>query len=45
MVADAVEGAHNIGAITNTRGSAAGSIVGRILGITNVDPLYFELPF
>ncbi len=45
MVADAVKGAHNIGAITNTRGSAAGSIVGRILGITNVDPLYYELPF
>ncbi|MCX6797116.1 MAG: DNA polymerase III subunit alpha [Candidatus Doudnabacteria bacterium] len=45
MVADLVEGAHKIGAITNTRGSAAGSIVGRILGITNVDPLYYELPF
>ncbi len=45
MVADVVRGAHNIGAITNTRGSAAGSIVGRILGITNVDPLYYELPF
>ncbi|MFA5990749.1 MAG: DNA polymerase III subunit alpha [Candidatus Doudnabacteria bacterium] len=45
MVADVVEGAHSIGAITNTRGSAAGSIVGRILGITNVDPLYYELPF
>ncbi len=45
MVADVVEGARNIGAITNTRGSAAGSIVGRILGITNVDPLYYELPF
>ena len=34
-----------MGAITNTRGSAAGSIVGRILGITNVDPLYYELKF
>ncbi len=45
MVADVVAGAHSIGAITNTRGSAAGSIVGRILGITNVDPLYYELPF
>ncbi len=45
MVADVVDGAHKIGAITNTRGSAAGSIVGRILGITNVDPLYYELPF
>lgn len=45
MVADIVEGAHKVGAITNTRGSAAGSIVGKILGITNVDPLYYELPF
>ncbi|OGE83679.1 MAG: DNA polymerase III subunit alpha [Candidatus Doudnabacteria bacterium RIFCSPLOWO2_01_FULL_44_21] len=45
MVADVVEGAHKLGAVTNTRGSAAGSIVGRILGITNVDPLYYELPF
>lgn len=45
MVADVVQAAHKIGAITNTRGSAAGSIVGRILGITNVDPLYYELQF
>ena len=45
MVADVVEMAHKIGAVTNTRGSAAGSIVGRILNITNVDPLYYELPF
>jgi DNA polymerase III subunit alpha len=45
MVADVVEGAHKLGAVTNTRGSAAGSIVGRALGITNVDPLYYELPF
>ncbi len=45
MVADVVEMAHKIGAVTNTRGSAAGSIVGRALGITNVDPLYYELPF
>lgn len=45
MVADVVESAHGLGAVTNTRGSAAGSIVGRILGITNVDPLYYELPF
>jgi DNA polymerase-3 subunit alpha len=45
MVADIVEGAHSIGAITNTRGSAAGSIIGKILNITNVDPLYYELPF
>ncbi len=45
MVANVVQGAHELGAITNTRGSAAGSIVGKILSITNVDPLYYELPF
>lgn len=45
MVADVVQMAHSVGAITNTRGSAAGSITGRILGITNVDPLYYQLPF
>lgn len=45
MVADIVAGAHSVGAITNTRGSAAGSIVGRILEITNADPLHFALPF
>ncbi len=45
MVARVVEGARDLKAFTNTRGSAAGSIVGKILGITNVDPLYYELPF
>ncbi len=45
MVADVVESAHRLGAVTNTRGSAAGSIVGRILGITSVDPIYYQLPF
>jgi DNA polymerase-3 subunit alpha len=45
MVADIVQGAHSIGAITNTRGSAAGSIIGRILEISHVDPLYYQLPF
>lgn len=45
MVANIVRGAHELGAVTNTRGSAAGSIVGKILSITNVDPLYYQLPF
>ncbi len=45
MVADIVEGAHSIGAITNTRGSAAGSIISRILNISTVDPIYYQLPF
>ena len=30
---------------TNTRGSAAGSIVSYCLGITSVDPIMFKLPF
>lgn len=33
------------GIVTNTRGSAAGSIVSYILGITTVDPLKYYLPF
>lgn len=45
MVAKVVDGARELKAFTNTRGSAAGSIVGKILGITTVDPLYYELPF
>lgn len=30
---------------TNTRGSAAGSLVSFVLGITTVDPLIYKLPF
>ncbi len=33
------------GIITNTRGSAAGSIVSYILGVTSVDPIKYYLPF
>ncbi len=45
VLADIVNAAKDMNVITNTRGSAAGSIVGYVIGITNVDPLYFELPF
>jgi DNA-directed DNA polymerase III PolC len=45
MVADIVHGAHSLGAITNTRGSAAGSLVGHVLQIVNVNPLEFIIPF
>lgn len=45
MVADIVRGAHSLGAITNTRGSAAGSLVSHVLGISDIDPLYYQLPF
>ncbi|MBU4210510.1 DNA polymerase III subunit alpha [Patescibacteria group bacterium] len=31
--------------IVNTRGSAAGSLVSFVLGITSVDPLIYQLPF
>ncbi len=45
MVADIVAGAHELGALTNTRGSAAGSIVGYLLKISAIDPLEYQLPF
>ncbi len=45
MVADIVAGAHQLGALTNTRGSAAGSIVGYLLKISAIDPLEYQLPF
>ena len=45
VVSDIVNAAHRMDVITNTRGSAAGSMVGHVLGISNVDPVYFELPF
>ncbi|MDO8452433.1 MAG: DNA polymerase III subunit alpha [bacterium] len=45
IMSDMVEWAYKQGIITNTRGSAAGSIVSYILGITTVDPLYYNLPF
>lgn len=45
VVADIVNAAHQMGVITNTRGSAAGSMVGYAVGITTIDPIYFQLPF
>lgn len=45
MVADIVQGAHELGALTNTRGSAAGSIVAYLLHISAIDPLEYQLPF
>ncbi|CAN5319978.1 DNA polymerase III subunit alpha [soil metagenome] len=35
----------SVGIITNTRGSAAGSLVSFVLGITTVDPVKYYLPF
>lgn len=43
--ADLVKAARKLGIYTNTRGSAAGSFVSYIMGITTVDPLRYKLPF
>ncbi len=44
-VIDVVEYMHNIKILTNTRGSAAGSLVSYLTGVTNVNPLEYDLPF
>lgn len=44
-VADYVRYAKSNGIVESTRGSAAGSLVSYVLGITTVDPLRFQLPF
>ncbi len=45
IAADLVDWANGNGVITNTRGSAAGSLVSYALGITTVNPLTYYLPF
>lgn len=45
IVMDMVNWANSHGIITNTRGSAAGSLVSFVLGITTVNPLKYLLPF
>lgn len=45
MVADMVNYCTDQGIITNTRGSAAGSLVSFAIGITTVDPIRYALPF
>ena len=44
-VADYVNYARDHGIMETTRGSGAGSIVSYAMGITTVNPLYFNLPF
>jgi len=44
-VADYVRYAKQNGIVESTRGSAAGSVVSYVLGITTVDPIRFKLPF
>ncbi len=45
VVADFMNWAHDNGIITNTRGSAAGSLVLFALGVTNIDPIQYKIPF
>lgn len=45
IVADLLAFARKEGILTTTRGSAAGSLVAYLTGITNVDPLFYKLPF
>lgn len=45
IVADLIDFARSQKIMTNTRGSAAGSVVSFVLGITNVDPIKYALPF
>lgn len=45
MVADLLNFAKSAGILTTTRGSAAGSFVAYLIGITNVNPLFYKLPF
>ncbi len=45
VVADFVNWSRKNDIISTTRGSAAGSLVSYAIGITNVNPLFFKLPF
>ena len=45
VAADLLRYAHNHGILTNTRGSAAGSMVTYLSGITTIDPIKYALPF
>ncbi len=45
VVADFMNWANDQGIITNTRGSAAGSLVLYALGVTDIDPIFYMLPF
>ncbi|MFH0857735.1 MAG: DNA polymerase III subunit alpha [Candidatus Magasanikbacteria bacterium] len=44
-VSDYVNYAKTHGIVESTRGSAAGSLVSYVLGVTTVDPIRFKLPF
>lgn len=44
-VADLLSYARENGILTTTRGSAAGSLVSYLTGVTNINPLEYKLPF
>ena len=44
-VIDLIKYMHSNGIITTTRGSAAGSMISYLAGITNVNPIEYQLPF
>lgn len=44
-VSDLLEYAKSVGILSTTRGSAAGSLVSYLTGITTVDPIAYKLPF
>lgn len=45
VVSDLLSYAHENGILTNVRGSVAGSMVTYLAGITNINPLEYNLPF
>lgn len=45
VVGDLLKYARENGILTNIRGSVAGSLTTYLLGVTNVDPLEYKLPF
>ena len=45
VVGDLLREAHERNILTNVRGSVAGSIITYLIGITNVNPIEFKLPF
>src|SRR3989344_4110624 len=44
VVADLMHYAHEHGILTNIRGSVSGSMVTYLAGITNIDPIEYEIP-
>ena len=44
-MADFTRHAREVGILTNTRGSAAGSMVSYLSGITGIDPIEYHIPF